>query len=54
MNAHLKEEIDKLLDMHRDWLEHYEERKGDKWFRKKWVTDKIKNVFKLLYAKDGK
>lgn len=48
----VKESIDKLLDKHKDWLEHYEEMKGDRWFRKKWITDKIRSVYKLLYAKD--
>ncbi len=29
----------------RDWLSHYDEWKGDNWFRKKWVTPELEKTY---------
>ena len=59
MNEQSENVISSVFEHWKNWLKHYEEWKGDKWFRKKWTTPELDNwsnfenkdlIFKL--AKD--
>ena len=45
MSEPVKNVINDVFDMCRDWLSHYEEWKGDKWFRRKWITPEIEKSY---------
>jgi len=45
MNEPVENVINNVFDMCRDWLNHYEELKGDKWFRRKWITPEIEKSY---------
>ena len=43
----VEDAIRNLISKWKDWLKNYEVWKGDKWFRKKWVTPELEKTYEF-------
>ena len=45
MSEQLENVINSMFEEWKDWLSKYEEWKGDKWFRRKWLTPELEKMY---------